>query len=409
MTRKRLTPSNIYNLEKTDGMVKMDRFYADLHIHIGRTGSGRPVKITGARSLTLENIIREAAELKGLNMIGIIDSHVPEVIGEFEALIADGTVTPQKGGGLRFKDVAVIPGSEIEIYDGLCRGAFHVLVFFPDLNKMKQFSTWLAGHMKNITLSSQRYYGTGRSLQEKTKELGGLFIVAHSFTPHKGLFGSGVKQSLTEVLDPDKIDALELGLSSNTEMADQIPELHRYPFLSNSDAHSLPKMAREYQTIEMEEPTFQEFEKALRKEEGRKIVSNYGLDPRLGKYHRTMCENCYEVIEDIAARVCPHCGNKRITRGVFDRLQELRQDSSRFPDRPPYVHQVPLEFIPKLGPKTLDKLRNHFKTDMMILHEVSAEDLKQVVSDQVADYILQARYGKLSIRIGGAGRYGKVK
>ncbi|HET7578430.1 MAG TPA: endonuclease Q family protein [Bacillales bacterium] len=386
----------------------MNRFYADFHIHIGRTTSGRPVKITGARSLTLENIIRESTEIKGLNMIGIIDCHVPEVIDEFEALIEDGTVVPQEEGGLRFKDVAVIPGSEIEIYDDYSRGAFHVLVFFPDLYKMKQFSAWLSGHMKNITLSSQRYYGTGKSLQEKTKELGGLFIVAHAFTPHKGLYGSGVERRLTEVLDPDKIDAIELGLSANTEMADQIPELHRYPYLSNSDAHSLPKMAREYQTIEMEKPTFHEFQMALREEKGRKITANYGLDPRLGKYHRTMCENCYEVIEDTAARVCPHCGNRRITRGVYDRLQELREESREYPERPPYVHQVPLEFIPKLGPKTLMKLRDHFKTDMAILHEVPEEALKEVVSEQLADYILQARYGKLSIRIGGAGRYGKV-
>ncbi|HEU5138358.1 MAG TPA: endonuclease Q family protein, partial [Bacillales bacterium] len=305
----------------------MNRYYADLHIHIGRTTSGRPVKITGAKSLTLENIIREAAEIKGLNLIGIIDCHVPEVISEFEALIEEGTVTPQEGGGLRFKDVAVLPGSEIEIYDEYCRGAFHVIVFFPNLDKMKAFSAWLSGHMKNITLSSQRYYGTGQALQKKVKELGGLFIVAHAFTPHKGLYGSGVEQYLTEVLDPDMIDAIELGLSSNTGMADQIPELHRHPYVSNSDAHSLPKMAREYQTIEMEEPTFREFEMALRNEAGRTISANYGLDPRLGKYHRTMCEECYQVIEDSKARMCPHCGNRRITKGVFDRLQELRQEN----------------------------------------------------------------------------------
>ncbi|HEU5138604.1 MAG TPA: endonuclease Q family protein [Bacillales bacterium] len=387
----------------------MNRYYADLHIHIGRTTSGRPVKITGAKSLTLENIIREAAEIKGLNLIGIIDCHVPEVISEFETLIEEGTVTPQEGGGLRFKDVAVLPGSEIEIYDEHCRGAFHVIVFFPDLDRMKTFSAWLSGHMKNITLSSQRYYGTGKALQEKVKELSGLFIVAHAFTPHKGLYGSGVKQHLTEVLDPDMIDAFELGLSANTGMADQIPELHRYPYLSNSDAHSLPKMAREYQTIEMEEPTFHEFEMALRSEEGRRVTANYGLDPRLGKYHRTMCEECYQVIEDGEARVCPHCGNKRITKGVYDRLQELRAENRDFPERPAYIHQVPLEFIPKLGPKTLDKLRNYFGTDMAILHEVPEAELRSVVSGQIADYIMQARHGELSIRIGGAGRYGKVK
>ncbi len=39
---------------------------ADLHIHIGRTESGAPVKITAARSLTLERVIDFAANQKGL-------------------------------------------------------------------------------------------------------------------------------------------------------------------------------------------------------------------------------------------------------------------------------------------------------------------------------------------------------
>ena len=49
-------------------------FYADFHIHIGRTESGRPVKISGSRNLTFFNIVREAAERKGMDMIRLIDS-----------------------------------------------------------------------------------------------------------------------------------------------------------------------------------------------------------------------------------------------------------------------------------------------------------------------------------------------
>src|SRR5699024_10601815 len=112
----------------------------------------------------------------------------------------------------------------------------------------------------NITLSSQRYYGSANELQYKVKELSGLFIIAHVFTPFKSLYGKGVRTSLKEVFDPDLIDAIELGLSSDTSMADQIAELHDYTFVSNSDAHSLAKIAREYQEIIMEEPTFKEFE-----------------------------------------------------------------------------------------------------------------------------------------------------
>lgn len=386
----------------------MNYYYVDLHIHIGRTATGKPVKITGAKSLTLENIIQEASEIKGLNMIGIIDGHVPEVIHEWEALIEQGKMIPQEEGGLRFNDVVVIPGSEIEVYDEHCQGPIHVLAFFPDLGKMKNFSAWLSQHMKNITLSSQRYYGTGRDLQAKVKEMGGLFIPAHVFTPHKGLYGHGVKRYLTEILDPEKIDAIELGLSANTSMADQIPELHHYNYVSNSDAHSLPKMAREYQMIKMRQPSFTELTLALQQGEGREVIANYGLDPRLGKYHRTMCEHCYRVIEDRASKSCPYCGHQRITKGVFDRLQELKEESNALPIRPPYIHQVPLEFVPKLGPKMLSRLRHRFKTEMAILHNASAEELNEVVSAHLAQLILQARQGELSIRIGGGGRYGKV-
>ena len=58
----------------------MNPYYTDLHIHIGRTKSGRAVKITGAKSLTFSNIISHARDEKGLHIIGIIDCHSPEVI-----------------------------------------------------------------------------------------------------------------------------------------------------------------------------------------------------------------------------------------------------------------------------------------------------------------------------------------
>src|SRR5690606_41504820 len=116
------------------------------------------------------------------------------------------------------------------------------------------------------------------------------------------MYGRGVKQSLTEVFDKTLIDAIELGLSSNTDMADQIKELHSFTFVSNSDAHSLPKIAREYQIIKMQEPTFEELRLALHQKDGREVVSNFGLDPLLGKYHKTTCEKCLTIIEDEIGR-----------------------------------------------------------------------------------------------------------
>ncbi|WP_027407679.1 endonuclease Q family protein [Anoxybacteroides tepidamans] len=384
----------------------MKNYYVDLHIHIGRTASGKPVKITGARTLTLPNIVDEAARVKGLQMVGVIDSHVPDVLNELERMAEQNGWTEHAEGGVGAGDVTVLLGSEIEIYDAHCQGPIHVLVFLPTVVAMREFSQWLKTRVKNISLSSQRMYGTGRELQQFVKELGGLFIPAHAFTPFKSLYGKGVRRSLTEVFDPDLIDAIELGLSADSAMADQIAELHRYPYVSNSDAHSLPKIAREYQIIRMNAPTFAELKKALYQEENCSIVANYGFNPRLGKYHQTACEQCAAPMETSDER-CASCGHHRFVKGVFDRLEELKT-ANNGPPRPPYIYQVPLEFIPGIGKKTYEKLLRHFGTEMRILHEATEAEIADVAGEKLAKLIVLARSGQLSIEAGGAGKYGKI-
>ncbi len=385
----------------------MNNYYVDLHIHIGRTFTGKAVKITGAKSLTFSNIIEHAKNEKGLNMIGIIDCHSPEVIMEMESLMEKGELTEHPDGGLNYGGLTVIPGSELEVYDENCQGPIHLLCYFPSLSAIKQFSNWLSGYLKNINLSSQRIYASGRELQKKVKELSGIFIPAHVFTPYKSLYGKGVIASLTEILDPELIDGIELGLSSDTSMADQIGELHKYTFVTNSDAHSLPKIAREYQVMAMKEPSFAELEKALKRQNDRKIVANYGLDPLLGKYHQTVCANCQNSYSSDEAH-CPHCLDTRRVKGVADRILELKSADASPEFRPPYVHQVPLEFISGLGPKILRKLLDHFGTEMAILHEVPPDALKKVIPEKIAELIIKARNGELILLAGGGGKYGKI-
>jgi uncharacterized protein (TIGR00375 family) len=385
----------------------MNNYYVDLHIHIGRTFTGKAVKITGAKSLTFSNIIDHARNEKGLNMIGIIDCHSPEVILEMENLMHSGELIEHPEGGVIFGDLTVILGSELEIYDVDCQGPIHVLCYFSSIATMTQFSDWLKQYMKNINLSSQRIYVSGRELQNKVKELSGLFIPAHVFTPYKSLYGKGVSNSLAEVLDPKLIDGIELGLSSDTFMADQIAELHNYSFVTNSDAHSLPKIAREYQVIAMKKPTFTELAKALRQQDNRRIIANYGLDPLLGKYHQTVCASC-QTSYSSEESFCPNCQDPKTVRGVAERILELKTAEHSPEHRPHYIHQVPLEFIPGLGPKLLRKLLDHFGTEMAILHEVPKEALKQVVPEKIAVLIVKARNGELSVQSGGGGKYGKI-
>ncbi|MBM4762192.1 endonuclease Q family protein [Bacillus sp. B15-48] len=385
----------------------MKEYYADLHIHIGRTKSGRAVKITGARTLTFTNLIAHARDKKGLDIVGIIDCHSPEVIDEMEELLDKGELVEHRDGGVMYGDLCILLGSELEINSKETEGPLHVLCFFPTLKTIRTFSEWLKGYMKNIHLSSQRVYVTGQELQLKTKELDGLFIPAHVFTPFKSLYGKGVQRSLTEVFNPNLIDAIELGLSANTAMADQLSELHRYTYLSNSDAHSLAKIAREYQKLKMRELSFKELTYALKEEDGRSIVANYGLNPLLGKYHRTVCTGCHEPYNEKSS-VCLECGNDKFIKGVADRIAELKSQVKSIVSRPPYIHQVPLEFIPGLGPRLLEKLLDHFGTEMAVLHAVPPAALKEVVPDKIAELIVKARNGELLVHAGGGGKYGKI-
>ena len=55
----------------------MYEVFADLHVHIGRSEKGKPIKITAAKSLNFANIAKECAERKGINIVGIIDCASP--------------------------------------------------------------------------------------------------------------------------------------------------------------------------------------------------------------------------------------------------------------------------------------------------------------------------------------------
>ncbi|WFA03576.1 TIGR00375 family protein [Bacillus sp. HSf4] len=386
----------------------MKEIFADMHIHIGQTESGRPVKITAARSLVLDEILIEASEHKGMGLIGIIDCHSPEVLAEIEKGVASGRYAELEDGGIKYKETVLLCGSELEIYDGRCRGPIHVLAFMPTIERMKQFSDWLSERVTNIHLSSQRIYETGVRLQEKVKELGGLFIPAHIFTPHKSLYGKGVRYSLKEVFDERLIDAVELGLSSDTEMASHVSELNRYAFLTNSDAHSLAKIGREYNKLLLKQASFKEFSLALKNEEGRRIAANYGMNPQLGKYYQTACEKCSR-LKEAGETECAACGSTKFTKGVSTRLKELYDQHTSPVKRPPYVHQVPLQLLPGIGPKTIQKLKEAFGTEMNILHYAEESDLFGMLRPQTAELVIKARKGELELKAGGGGTYGKVQ
>ncbi|MGG1612485.1 endonuclease Q family protein [Paenibacillus sp. FSL K6-2441] len=385
--------------------------FADLHIHIGRTGRGEPVKISGSRDLTFAGIAREASQRKGIGLVGIIDCHAPGVQEDIDRCLEQGEMQELKDGGITYQGTTILLGCELEIREpGM--GPAHLLAFFPHLETIRGFTDWLKPRMKNVGLSSQRVYAPAITLQEEVYARGGMIIPAHIFTPHRSIYGSCAPR-MSDVLDLSLISAVELGLSADTEMAGLISELDPFPILTNSDAHSLGKIGREYNELRLKEASYLEFAKALRREEGRLVAGNYGLNPRLGKYHRTFCSNCNYIIDEAEANVerCPYCGSPKLVRGVLDRIRSIadRSEPSVPLHRPPYHYQVPLEFIPGLGPAKLELLLERFGTEMNILHHVPEAELAEAVGAELAQLIGMARSGRLELSAGGGGIYGKVK
>ncbi|MCF8009387.1 MAG: endonuclease Q family protein [Halanaerobiales bacterium] len=389
----------------------MNKYYGDLHIHIGAAQNGRPVKITASKNLTFETIIKESKKHKGLDLIGIIDCASPRVQQDMYRMLKRGEIKELDDGGFKYDDMVIIPGAEVESREAN-GGMVHYLAYFPFFENIKDFTEIMKQYITNINLSSQVTNLTGLEIFKIVKSTGGILIPAHLFTPYKSFYGNAFKSYL-EVFTKevwDQIPAIELGLSADTHLADMLSELKNKTFLSNSDAHSALKIAREYNIFKMNDLSFQEFELTLNNKGDRTVITNYGLDPRLGKYHRSYCDKCEQVIvSEQGLDFCPNC-DKKLIKGVKDRILKISDQGVKHPKkRGKYIYQIPLLEIPGIGIKTLDKLLDKFDNEMNVLHNVSYNQLKELLNSDLADKIIKARNGAIRIQSGGGGKYGKMK
>lgn len=391
----------------------LNQYFTDLHIHVGMSHSGKWVKIPTSRRLTVHGILAEAAERKGMNIIGIIDALSPLVLADLKALIAEEILVPVSSGGYLYQNnTLLILGAEIETRE-VNGGLAHTLIFVPDIKTMTTFSTYMSQFIRNINLSSQNAHMPLTQLIQIASSFDSLIIPAHVFTPHKSLYGVCC-QRLSHILsdqDMVKLAAIELGLSADSNLADRISELAGYTFITNSDAHSLDKIAREYNVFSMETLSFLELSKALSRTDGRQVIANYGLDPRLGKYHRTFCRQCgFTAAEGLTDKYCPQCSSSTLTAGVFERINQIADYAEPHHPafRPQYCYQIPLEFIPGLGKKCMAKLLTAFETEMNILHFATYEALSNIVGNKIAHFIMTARNGTAAISAGGGGIYGRM-
>jgi len=382
------------------------RVFADFHVHVGEA-QGRPVKITASRAMTVNRILSHATQYKGIQVVTLIDGVCPPVQEDLRRLLATELLVPARDGGYLYDNrLLVLLGAEVEA-PGPRGGAAHFGCWFESLEAASAFSSWLSQVQLNVALSSQRVRATAQELQRQVKSQNGIFVVHHAFTPHKGLYGSCVNK-MSDMVNTAQVDAVELGLSADTDMADCLDELQDITLLSNSDAHSVGKIAREYNEVQVAALSFQEVRMALGRQKGRRVTANFGLDPRLGKYHRACCSACGQPW-DFSRDRC-QCKSTAFTNGVYNRWLELRnRDVPKHPPhRPHYVRQIPLEFIPGLGPKLQERLVNRFKSEMNVLHLATEAQLAEVCGSRLANLILRARAGELHFETGGGGTYGRL-
>lgn len=390
------------------------RYYADLHVHIGRNGRGKPVKITASPDLVLHKVVEYAWQRKGLDLVGVIDCACTGVLQDLRQLVDRGHLLELPEGGLRHRDqITLIAGAEVEAVepDG---GVSHHLCYFPFLKNLSEFSTVMTRYITNMELSSQRCGLPARELMAVVQACGGVLVPAHAFTPHKSVYGNATDRLVDLFAEQfADIPALELGLSATAELADRLPELSDMTFLTNSDAHSLERIAREYTVLRLAAPNYKELLLAWRRQLGRRVEANYGVDPALGRYHRSFCLLCnrpFPLAHPVLA--CPECGasqRKDFVRGVFDRILQLSDSPPNIPEhRPPYHLQVPLNQQPGLGKRRLDQLIAAFGNEMNVIHQATLQQLVPLVGYPLAEQIIAARQGQVTMESGAGGRYGKL-
>ncbi len=240
---------------------------------------------------------------------------------------------------------------------------------------------------------------------------------AHVFTPWTGLF-----KEYDSILDcyNTRPDFVELGLSADTYLADRIGQLNDYTFLTNSDSHSpwSHRIAREFNRICLDELSYDGVVSAIR---NNRVIENYGLDPRMGKYHQTGCSSCYKIYSTSdASKLNMRCScGGRIKKGVLARIDELADEDKAHNqgNHPPYRYIVPLaELLSAIYDKGVttkfvktryDKLIELFGDEISVLVDADVDEIGKH-DKLLAGVIKQYRMNELNVIVGRGGRYGQV-
>ncbi|MDR2437291.1 MAG: UvrD-helicase domain-containing protein [Endomicrobium sp.] len=203
----------------------------------------------------------------------------------------------------------------------------------------------------------------------------------------------------------------------------RVSSLDKYRLISNSDAHSPSKLAREATVFDTDLDYFS-IRSALKN--GKGYIGTVEFFPEEGKYHEDghrKCNVCLTSEETIKFKdICPVC-NKPLTIGVMHRVNELadRKDKNfTIPQTGGEVFSlVPLQEIlseiMQVGASsksvniTYEKLIQKLGSELVILRDIPIDEISKVHSSLLGEAILRLREGKVIKQAGYDGEYGIIK
>ena len=397
---------------------------ADFHIHS---------KYSRATSKDMDLAsLDKWAKIKGINILGTGDFTHPEWFRNLKENLQPaepGLFKLKPGGAGQKRETRFILTSEIScIYSKKNRvRKIHIIVFAPSFEVVEKINAQL-GWIGNLKSDGRPILGLDAKELAKivlnTSE-NCLVVPAHLMTPWFSLFGSKSGfDSLEECFEEYSkyIYAGETGLSASPEMLWRMPDGRRITLISNSDAHSGPKLGREANIFDTE-LSYLAITDAIKSKDPQKFLYTIEFFPEEGKYHYDGHRLCGVKTSPEETKkynnICPVCG-KPLTVGVLNRVNELadRPAGYNLAGAVPFKRLIPLEEVIadslEISPgakqvkieydNLIAKIGNEFK----IILEASYNDLKGVTAPEIAEGIIRVREGKVEIEPGYDGVYGKI-
>lgn len=407
------------------------RLVADLHIHSYLSRACSP-------QLKPDKLY-EWCQLKGITVLATGDFTHPKWFAELrETLIAaEPGLFALRPDLARAIDAGVFPACRapvrfvlgVEISCIYKKGArvrkVHHLVFLPSFEAVARFNASLA-KIGNLRSDGRPILGLdSRNLLELALKADpqAVLIPAHAWTPHFAVFGSESGfDSLEECFEDltPHIFAIETGLSSDPAMNWRLSSLDRITLISNSDAHSPEKLAREANLFDTE-LSYAGIFGAIRQRDGR-LLKTLEFFPEEGKYHvdgHRKCQARLDPKETLRrGGLCPVC-DKPVTVGVLHRVERLadRPDASQPTGAADYENLIPLKEVLGevlcVGPTSVKvdalyrRLLESFGNELSILRELPLDRL-ETEHPLVALALDRMRRGKVRIDPGYDGEYGKI-